>query len=119
MARHDPRPINSPHWRNTVRPFIAQRAGFRCEHCFQFLGMAGDVDHIVPRRDIDLIGVGVFDVTNLQYLCGSCHSAKSNRERAPNGPKPPRQYTRADLPGRAAFMAAAGIPETSKSPERN
>ena len=113
MARHNPRPINSTHWRQSVRPFIAQRASFRCEHCFTFLGISGDVDHIVPRREIDLIGVGVFDPSNLQYLCASCHSAKSNRERAPDGPKPPRQYTRADLPGRAAFLAAAGIPQQS------
>lgn len=114
MARHDPRPINSPRWRQTVRPFVAQRASFRCEECFTFTGMAGQADHIVPRRDCDLIGIQVFDVSNLQWLCPSCHSAKSNRERAPGGPKPRRPYQRPDLPGRAAFLAAAGIPKTSE-----
>lgn len=39
--------------------------------------MATDVDHIVPHRgDMELF----WDMSNLQALCHSCHSKKTNRE---------------------------------------
>ena len=75
--------------------------------------MTGQADHVIPRRDIDLIGIGVFDPSNLQYLCTSCHSEKSNRERwAGHEKKPPKPHTRSNVPGRDAFLAATGIPAT-------
>lgn len=115
MARFDPRPLKSERWKAT-RVYVAQRASLRCEHCHVWLGLTGQVDHIVPRSDCDMIGIGVFDPSNLQYLCAPCHSRKSNRERwAGHEKKPPKPHTRRDLPGRSDFLAAAGIPP---SPER-
>lgn len=109
MARFDPRPLNSDRWRAT-RAFVAQRASLRCEHCHRFLGLSGQVDHIVPRADCALVGIGVFDPTNLQYLCPSCHSAKSARERwAGHIKNPPKQPTRTRVTGREQYLDAAGI----------
>lgn len=114
MARTNRAPLHTQRWRE-VRAHVAHRASFRCEHCHRYVGMHGDVDHIIPRRDIALLGVGVFDPSNLQYLCQSCHSQKSNRERwAGHTPKPPKPHSRSRVPGREAFMAAAGIPETER-----
>ncbi|GLS88094.1 hypothetical protein GCM10010873_30680 [Cypionkella aquatica] len=115
--RTDTRPINSQHWRYTVRPFVAHRASLRCEHCFQFLGLCGQVDHIVPRSEIGMLGISVFDPSNLQYLCISCHSAKSNRERAAGREKkPPKGHNRSHVPGRDKFLDAIGL---TPAPERN
>ncbi len=117
--RYNPKPINTPTWRDSVRPFVAHRASFRCEHCFTYLGMHGDVDHIEPRAQEGVHGFHVYDPTNLQYLCTSCHSAKTNAEKreAAGGSggetvysfktRPPR---RSKVPGRDKFMSAAGIP---------
>jgi 5-methylcytosine-specific restriction endonuclease McrA len=115
MARTNPAPLKTARWAE-VRAFVAHRASFRCEHCHQFLGMSGQADHVIPRRDIALLGVGVFDPSNLQYLCTSCHSEKSNRERwQGHEKKPPKPHTRTRVPGRDDFLNAVGIPQ----PERN
>lgn len=105
-------PLKSAFWREQVRPFVAHRASFRCEHCMTYLGLTGDVDHIVPRSEIDRIGIRVFDPSNLQYLCPSCHSQKTNRERWAGHEKRARVPRRTALKGRGAFLDAAGIPET-------
>jgi 5-methylcytosine-specific restriction protein A len=117
--RYDPKPLNTPTWRDSVRPFVAHRASFRCEKCFRYVGMHGQVDHIQPRDQEHVHGMHVYDPTNLQYLCPSCHSAKTNVERqeAAGGTggetgkclatRPPR---RSKVPGREKFMSAAGIP---------
>lgn len=111
MARTNQAPLKTLRWRE-VRAFVAHRASFRCEHCHTFLGMTGDVDHIVPRRDIALIGIGVFDPSNCQYLCPSCHSAKTGRERwQGHTPKPPKRHGRSNVAGRDAFLRATGIPQ--------
>ena len=122
MTRTNQAPLKTARWQ-AVRAFVAHRASFRCEHCHQFLGMAGDVDHIVPRAEIDQCGIGVFDPMNCQYLCPSCHSSKSGRERAAarggghgKGPRLPR---RTNLPGRDDFLNAAGIPEPEKIRKAN
>ena len=105
-------PLKTARWAE-VRAFVAHRASFRCEHCHVFLGMTGQADHVIPRRDIPLLGIHPMDVSNCQYLCSSCHSLKSNRERwAGHEPKPPKSHTRSNVPGREAFMAATGIPAT-------
>jgi len=110
-------PLKTQIWRD-VRAYVAHRASFRCEHCYQFLGLNGQCDHIIPRRDIPLLGIGMHDPTNLQYLCQSCHSVKSNGERwqghERKGPKP---RTRTRVSGRDQFLNAAGIAETPM--ERN
>lgn len=115
MARTNLGPLKTDRWQAT-RAFVAHRASFRCEHCFAYVGMHGHCDHIIPRSEIDLLGIGVFDPSNLQLLCHSCHSSKSGRERAAGRErKPPKQHTRSNLPGRDKFLDAAGIPQ----PERN
>ncbi len=98
-------------WRHTLRKHVAHRASFRCEHCHAFLGLHGDVDHIIARRDCDAHGVSPWDVTNLQYLCAPCHSVKTNRERwdwagRRKGEKP---WTRSKVPGRNLLLAMAGV----------
>lgn len=114
--RTNPAPLKTERWQAT-RAFVAHRASFRCEHCFTFVGMQGEADHIIPRSDCGLLGIGVFDPSNLQYLCPSCHSSKSGRERwAGHEKKPPKKHIRSTVPGREAFLAATGIPET---PRRN
>lgn len=112
MARTNPAPLKTARWQ-AVRTFVAHRASFRCEHCQTYLGLAGDVDHVVPRSAIDACGIGVFDPSNCQYLCTSCHSTKTNAERwaghTKRGPQPPK---RTNLLGRDQFLDAAGILQT-------
>lgn len=108
--RTDPSPLKTSRWA-ALRAHVAHRASFRCQHCHVFLGMTGDVDHVVPRSACEDAGIGVFDPSNLQYLCQSCHSQKSNRERRAaardqRGRSGPR---RSSLPGRDCFLIAAGI----------
>jgi 5-methylcytosine-specific restriction endonuclease McrA len=108
-------PLKTARWAE-VRAMVAHRASFRCEHCHTFLGMTGQADHVIPRGTCEMLGIGVYDPKNLQFLCSSCHSQKSNRERwAGHERKPPKQHTRSNLPGRDKFLDAAGIPQ----PERN
>lgn len=115
MARTNTAPLKTARWAE-VRAMVAHRASFRCEHCNVYLGMTGDVDHIIPRRDIALLGIGAYDHTNCQYLCASCHSAKTNRtERwAGHEKKPPKPHNRSNVPGRDAFLAATGIIEIER-----
>lgn len=113
MARTDTRPLKTSRW-SAVRAFVAHRASFRCEmpDCHVFLGMRGDVDHVISRSVCEDVCISVFDTSNLQYLCPSCHSAKTNRERwadrgDPTGrAKAPR---RVQVTGRDKFLEAAGI----------
>ena len=112
--RTNPAPLKTDRWRIT-RAFVAHRASLRCEHCYAFLGLTGEVDHVVPRSHCEDSGIGVFDPSNLQYLCQSCHSTKSNAERWRDHERlPPKRHVRSNIPGREAFMAATGIPETLK-----
>jgi 5-methylcytosine-specific restriction protein A len=72
----------SPEWRNLMARIIAQR-GRRCEKCGTFSDENGAPirifgDHIVELKD----GGPLLDPSNVMLLCGSCHTAKSNRERA-------------------------------------
>ena len=95
-----------------AREFVAQRAGYRCEKCFVFLGMTGQADHIVSRRELATRDGNPFDLSNVQYLCPGCHSRKTNAERWQGHERKPRPaFRRAKLPGRARFLAAAGIPD--------
>ncbi len=109
--RTDRGPLKTNRWA-AVRAHIAQRASYRCQHCHQFLGMTGQVDHVVPRSDCEDVGIGVYDPSNLQYLCTSCHSRKSNAERwarAPRSTKGRNPLRRAKVAGRDAYLHAAGI----------
>lgn len=104
-------------WKEDVRRFVAHRASYRCEHCNVYLGMTGDVDHKTPRRELAKRGLSPWNVADLQYLCASCHSTKTNAERW-EGHKPltqaERMARRSKVPGRNLFLAMAGIPLTAK-----
>lgn len=119
MARTNQTALKTARWQAT-RVFVSHRASLRCEHCFTFLGMAGDVDHVVPRGTCEDVGIGVYDPTNLQYLCTSCHSAKTNRERWAGHEKAvPTKHRRSNVSGREDYLAAAGInpsPQQKESP---
>lgn len=109
MTRTNQAPLKTARW-HAVRAFVAHRASFRCECCHEYLGMAGDVDHVVPRSVCENVGISVFDPTNCQYLCHSCHSKKTSFERHAGKPKRgPRTPRRTTLPGRDRFLDAAGI----------
>ncbi len=79
-ARPPPKTANrfylSPEWRWLIAEIITQR-GRRCEECgrrnCRIFG-----DHIVELQD----GGSALDAKNIQILCGSCHTTKTNAERA-------------------------------------
>ena len=120
MARTDTKPLKTTQWQ-ALRTFVATRANFRCESCFTSTGMHGEADHIQPRAQEEVHGLHVYDHTNLQWLCPSCHSAKTRREQDAAGgtgegrntiaTRPPR---RSEVPGRDKFLSAAGVPEIPK-----
>jgi 5-methylcytosine-specific restriction enzyme A len=69
-------------WRTLITRIIAQR-GRRCEKCGRSSDENGAPirvfgDHIVELKD----GGPLFDPNNVMLLCGSCHTTKSNQERA-------------------------------------
>lgn len=117
MARREPLPrdqriLHLRSWRQDVRDHVALRAGFRCQCCHAFTGMDGEADHIVSRRDLAKTGGNPWDTLNLQWLCASCHSQKTNSERwAGHVRKARKPFRRAKLPGRDRFLQAAGIPQ--------
>ena len=103
-------------WKRECRPFVAQRATYRCECCGKYcpLHQGGECDHIIPRRDLADKGINPFDVSNLQWLCGSCHSKKTNLEArwADHEKTPKLEFwkRRTKVPGRSRFLEMAGIP---------
>ena len=109
-------------WKRDCRQFVAQRAAYRCECCGKYcpLNRSGQCDHIIPRRDLAALGINPFDVSNLQHLCASCHSKKTNREARWAGhektPKIDWWKKRTKVPGRGRFLEMAGIPPPEPSP---
>lgn len=72
--RHGASIYRTPRWK-AVRLLAKRRDGFRCIKC----GAVGrlEVDHVKPlRTDPDL----AFELSNLQTLCITCHSAKTKAE---------------------------------------
>ena len=63
MARTHTAPLKTARWA-ALRNHVAHRAGFRCEHCNEFLGMTGQADHVVPRSICEDVGIGVYDPVN-------------------------------------------------------
>jgi 5-methylcytosine-specific restriction endonuclease McrA len=64
-------------WRKFIAAIVEKR-GKRCEKCkhdCQDTRIFGD--HIIELRD----GGEMFDETNVQLLCGSCHTTKTLRAR--------------------------------------
>ncbi|QBF32172.1 HNH endonuclease [Thalassococcus sp. S3] len=105
--KQDRSTIDLADWRKRIRPAIAERAEYRCESCGLFVGMHGDVDHKVPRHRCEAEGINPRDPENLQYLCKSCHSIKTNRERWDGHKRKDRQEVRrARVTGRGAFLQA-------------
>lgn len=104
-------------WKRDTRQAVAARADYRCQSCGKFLGMNGEADHIVPRAKCAERGISEWDTANLQWLCPSCHSRKTNGERwdgkRREGPKP---IKRTNVPGRKLMLAAAGVIERRGPP---
>src|SRR5882672_8425635 len=63
-------------WKAKVKAIRSKAAseGWRCNHCGQ-PSREGQVDHIVNAAE-----GGSDDLTNLQWLCRSCHSIKTAAE---------------------------------------
>lgn len=102
-------------WQAT-RQAVALRANMRCECCETYAFLrgrgAGQADHIIPRRELAITGGNPFDMDNLQWLCGPCHSQKSARERwGDHKAAPPknRLKARTKIKGRKQFLLAAGL----------
>lgn len=72
--RHSAKVTRSRRWKG-LRLEALRRDGFACVKC----GAHGrlEVDHILPVRDRPDLG---FVLSNLQSLCGSCHSRKTRLE---------------------------------------
>lgn len=104
-------------WKRDIRSHVAHRAGYRCQHCHAFVGMNGQADHIVPRRELAEQGGNPWATDNLQWLCIGCHSQKTNKERWGRYERQPRPAVhRRKIEGREAFLLAAGIPEPTTRP---
>ena len=78
-----PRPLRSRvydtlRWRTQTRPAILARDNFRCVKCgSDFLC---EIDHIKPIPRTGPVREAYYDESNLQTLCKSCHSEKTNNE---------------------------------------
>ena len=86
--RHSKRVTATKRWQ-VLRMEILERDGFRCKVC----GGGGrlEVDHIKPVRTNPELS---FDPGNLQALCPSCHTKKTNIERGGPPPREDRQEWR-------------------------
>lgn len=73
-ARHSKKVTRSQRWK-AVRLEVLRRDGWKCVKC----GANGrlEVDHIKPVRTNPELG---FEKSNLQTLCGPCHSRKTRLE---------------------------------------
>lgn len=67
-------PKLSGEWRK-LRNVIRQRSGMRCQRCGVY-DPNGEVDHILNRAR-----GGLNHLSNLQFLCYPCHTAKTAEER--------------------------------------
>ena len=66
-----------PHNWTAIRKAVKTRAKGKCEattHHPKCPGWGSDADHIIPGDD--------HSMSNLQWLSGACHMAKTNRETA-------------------------------------
>ena len=83
LAMTDPRPSAARRgygesWRRFRRYFLTQYP--QCAHCDR---AANEVDHIQTLRD----GGAKYDLENLQALCKSCHSRKTQAEMNGRSPR--------------------------------
>ena len=80
--KHTKHIMQAPHgvrrcWTITEQKLIAARQAWHCNHCKRVLPAAYECDHVNP---LWAGGADCYE-TNAQALCGSCHAAKSQRER--------------------------------------
>ena len=61
-----------------LRKLVMVRDAYLCKACGQSTGQSAHIDHIVPHGGD---WQRFTDLSNLQTLCASCHSAKTVRER--------------------------------------
>jgi 5-methylcytosine-specific restriction protein A len=59
------------------RAAVLKRAGYRCERCGRS-GCRLFADHVIERAD----GGALHDPNNGRCLCGSCHTRKTNKQKA-------------------------------------
>ena len=68
--------VNTKRWQRK-REKIKKRDNYQCQICGKLISGRADVDHIKRRAD----GGRVWDNDNLQTLCHSCHTKKTNAEK--------------------------------------
>lgn len=60
-----------------LREKVLVKGGYTCTHCKRQFKEGMEIDHIIPIYKGGL----VFDESNIQILCNSCHLEKSKRDR--------------------------------------
>ena len=73
---------NQRKWRK-LRVLVLDRDGWVCQHCGKNGRM--EVDHKIP---LDVAPDKMWEMSNLQSLCTSCHWEKSQAERTGRKPDP-------------------------------
>lgn len=74
FARHSKRVTSTRRWQ-VLRHQILERDGWKCRCCGERRRL--EIDHIQPVR---LAPERAFDPSNLQALCGPCHTRKTRIE---------------------------------------
>jgi 5-methylcytosine-specific restriction endonuclease McrA len=74
FARHSKRVTSTRRWQ-VLRHQILERDGWKCRCCGERRRL--EIDHIQPVR---LAPEMAFDPSNLQALCGPCHTRKTRIE---------------------------------------
>ena len=97
--------VNQRQWRKR-RLQILDRDGWVCAHCSKHGKM--EVDHIKPLDD----GGEMYDASNLQSLCASCHWEKSRSERRGREPDPEVAKWRKYLTNHYLLCMLGGLPTT-------
>ena len=94
MIRHSKHVTRGARW-HTLRMAVLERDGYECRSCGKRRGRM-EIDHIRPVRTHPALA---YDPANLQALCTSCHTIKTNAERGNALPDPSRAAWRKLLKG--------------------
>lgn len=86
--RHSRRVTRGPRWK-ALRMQALERDNWQCVQCGERRGL--ECDHIEPVRDRPDLA---YTLSNLQILCGRCHSRKTRIEVGLNTLPPERQKWR-------------------------
>lgn len=87
-AAHSRKVTRGPRWK-ALRLQALERDGWRCVQCGALHGL--ECDHVAPVRDRPDLA---YTLSNLQVLCGSCHSRKTRLEVGHKPLSPKRQEWR-------------------------